>query len=143
MIKAGEVKATDKDEAEDNDEVEVQLDVTQCDINITQTQAHASNLNLPNIPLPYSVAKTPPHKNLTVENLTKKFSTSNFLLALLSFLRQVFPGSTITPNHHDRFDAYKQLVISFPRSDYFGEGGWIMDRVRFNLKLRNRCLSTR
>ena len=110
------VKATDEDEAEDDDEVEydqVQLDVTHCDINITQTQACASS-NL-NIPLPYSIAKTPPHKNLTVENLTEKFSTSNFLPALLSFLCHIFLGPTITPSHHDRFDTYKQLVIPMKR----------------------------
>ena len=134
LIKAGELKATDEDEAEDDDEVEyeqVQLDVNQRDINITQTQARASsNLNLPNNPIPYSIAKTPPHKNLTVEKLTEKFSTSNFLPALSSFLRQVFPGSTIMPSHRDRFDAYKQIVISFPRSNYLGEGSWIKDWVR-------------
>ena len=66
LIKAGEVKATDEEEVEDDDEVEhdqVQLDVTQRDINITQTQARAlSNLNLPNIPIPYSVVKTPPQQ---------------------------------------------------------------------------------
>ena len=133
LIKAGEVKAMDEDEA-DNDEVEneqVQLDVTQRDINITQSHARAlSNLNLPNNPIPYSIAKTPPHKNLTVEKLKEKFSTSNFLPALSSFLRHVFPGSTITPSHRDRFDAYKQIIISFPRSDYLGEGSWIMERVR-------------
>ena len=135
MIKAGEDKATDEDEAED-DEVElehVQLDVTLCDINITQTQARAlSNfkLNFPNNPLPYSIAKTPPHKNLTVEKLTEKFGTSNFLPALSSFLRHIFPGSTIMPSHRNRFDTYKQIVISIPRSDYLGEGSWIMDRVR-------------
>ena len=134
LIKAGEDKATDEDEAEDDEEVEhVQLDVTLCDINITQTQARAlSNfkLNLPYIPLPYSIAKTPPHKNLTIDKLTEKFGTSNFLPSLSSFLRHVFPGSTITPSHRDRFDAYKQIVISIPRSEYLGEGSWIMDRVR-------------
>ena len=116
LIKAGKVKAMDEDEAEDDDEVEehdqVQLDVTQRDINITQTQACAlSNLNLPNIPITYSIAKTPLHKNLTVEKLMEKFSTSNFLPALLSFLCHIFLGPTITPSHHDRFDTYKQLVI--------------------------------
>ena len=134
LIKAGEDKATDEDEAEDDEEVEhVQRDVTLCDINITQTQARAlSNfkLNLPYIPLPYSIAKTPPHKNLTIDKLTEKFGTSNFLPSLSSFLRHVFPGSTITPSHRDRFDAYKQIIISIPRSEYLGEGSWIMDRVR-------------
>ena len=132
LWKAGEVNPIDEDEAEDVEvDDQVQLDVTQRDFNITQPRGEAralSNLNLTHIP--YSFAKSPPHKNLSVEKLTEKFGTTNFLPALSSFLRHVFPGSTITPSHRDRFDAYKQIVISIPRSEYLGEGSWIMDRVR-------------
>lgn len=138
LMKAGEVNT--RDEEEDDEEVEqVQLNVTQCDFNITQPQAEARasfNLNLPNILIPYSIAKTPPHKNLTVANLTETFGATNFLPALSSFLRHHFPGSTITPTHRDRFDAYKQIVISLPRSEYLGEGSCVLDRVKTSISVK-------
>ena len=103
--------------------------------NVTSTSHKLRHVRCPTWTCPTSPShipsqKLPPNKNLTVEKVTEKFSTSNFLPALSSFLRHIFPGSTIMPSHRDRFDAYKQIVISFPRSDYLGEGSWIMDRVR-------------
>ena len=124
----------DDEEVEENVKVEVEHDqvrVTNRDFNITHgdTRAKLLNLNLNNIK--YSVAKSPPHKNQTVDKLTEKFGTSQFLPALSSFLRQNFPGTTINPSNRDCFDAYKQLVISLPSNDYLGEGSILMvDRVR-------------
>ena len=142
LMKA-EVKPMEEEGAEDNDDevehLEVQQDVTQRDFNITEPQARAlSNLNFPNLRNQYSIAKTPPHKNLMVEKLTEDFGTTNFISALSSFLRHAFPGSTITPSHRDRFDAYKQIIISLPKNEYIGEGGWIMDRVRTLISVKAR-----
>ena len=134
LMKAGEVNVIN--EEEEDVEVEhdqVQLDVTQCDFNITQPRGEAralSNLNLTHIPLAYSFAKSPPHKNLSVEKLTEKFGTTKFLPALTSFLCHILLDNTITPSHCDCFDAYKQIIISFPRSEYLGKGSLVMDRVR-------------
>ena len=114
LWKAGEVNPMDEDEAEEDVEVDdqVQLDVTQCDFNITQPrgEAHAlSNLNLTHIP--NSFAKSPPHKNLSVEKLMEKFGTTNFLPALTSFLRYILPDSTINakslwPVRHIQTNSY-------------------------------------
>ena len=78
--------------------------------------------------LRYSLAKTPPHPNLTVEKLTQKFGTTNFLTALSSFLRCNLPGTTITPSIRDRFDAYKQIILPLPTNQYLSDH--IVDRVR-------------
>jgi hypothetical protein len=132
IMKAGDVNAMDEEEAEEVEHEQLQLDVTQRDFNITQPHGEARallNLNLPN----YSIAKTPPHKNLTVEKLTENFGTTTFLPALSSFLRQNFPASTITPSNRDRFDAFKQIAISLPRNDYLGEHSFAMDRVRTSI----------
>lgn len=134
IMKAGDVNAMDEEVAEEDVEdehVQVQVDVTQRDFNITQPGEPRAllNLNLPNN-IAYSIARTPPNKNLTSEKLTEKFGTANFLPALSSFLHQNFPTSTITPSNLDRFDAYKQIVISLPRNDYLGEHSFGMDRVR-------------
>ena len=53
----------------------------------------------------------------------------NFLPALLRFLHQNPPGTTIMPTHHDHFDAYKQVVLSLPSNRYLAEHV-CMDRVR-------------
>jgi hypothetical protein len=78
-----------------------------CDINITSTRDHKSTFS-------YSLAKEPPHQNLTIKQLTQKFGTLNFLPAFSTFLRLHLPGTTITPTFRDRFNAYKQIVISLP-----------------------------
>ena len=77
----------------------------------------------------YSLAKQPPHQNLTVEELTKNFGTLDFLPAFSSFLRRHLPGTTITPSHRDRFDGYKQIVIPLPSNRYLGDN-ILTDRVR-------------
>ena len=92
-----------EDEDEDDGLIDP-INVTQCDINIT-----------------YSLAKRPPHQNLTVEKLKQKFGTINFLPALSAFLRHNLPATTIIPGDHDRFDAYKQIVIFIPSNRYLSE----------------------
>ena len=123
-----------EDEVMDEDEVQVDvthgdnmnqryININHCDINVTSTTRDIK-LNFS-----YSLAKQPPHPNLTVEKLTQKFGATNFLPALSAFLRQNLPGTTITPSYHDRFDAYKQIVLSLPSNRYLGER-ILMDRVR-------------
>ena len=77
----------------------------------------------------YSLAKQPPHQNLTVEKITLNFGTTDFLPALTKFLRNSLPGTTITPTIRDRFDAYKQLVIFPPSNRYLGDR-IVRERVR-------------
>ena len=98
LTKLSEVTEENMMDDEDEDDSLIDpINVTQCDNNIT-----------------YSLAKRPPHQNLTIEKLTLKFGTVNFLPALSTFLRHNLPATTITPGDHDRFDAYKQIVISVP-----------------------------
>ena len=85
---------------------------------INITDSHDKNLNKFNNTMTYSLAKQPPHPNLIIEKLAQKFGTTNFLPALLRFLHQNLPGTTITPTHHDRFDTYKQVVLSLPSNQY-------------------------
>jgi hypothetical protein len=126
MIRSSEDDVMDEEE-------DVIIDVTRCDnmnqrymnhcdINITSTRDHKSTFS-------YSLAKEPPHQNLTIEQLTQKFGTLNFLPAFSTFLRLHLPGTTITPTFRDRFNAYKQIVISLPTNRYLGERV-LMDRVR-------------
>jgi hypothetical protein len=92
---------------EEEEEVIDPFNMNQCDINITYSHDNHDNIT-------YSLAKRPPNQNLTVEKLTQKFGAINFLPTLSAFLRRNLPGTTITPSYRDRFDAYKQIVISLP-----------------------------
>ena len=113
---------------EEEEDVQVQLinpiNVTQCDLNANQcdiniTDSHDKNLNKFNNT--YSLAKQHPHPNLTIEKLAQKFGATNFLPALLRFLHQNPPGTTITPTHCDHFETYKQVVLSLPSNRYLAE----------------------
>ena len=128
MKMSGEVNTMDDDEEDGDVELE-HVEVTQRDINITRSQNVANTRDKLNLNVKYSLAKTPPHQNLTIEKLTEKFGTTNFLTALSSFLRHNLPGTTITPGIRDRFDAYKRIVISLPTNEYLGEI-IVVDRVR-------------
>ena len=127
----------DEDEDEDEDAIDVtrrDINMNQCDINITQSCDGMLNFK-------YSLAKQPPHQNLTIEQLTQKFSTLNFLPAFSSFLGRHLPGTTVTPSNRDRFDAYKQIHISLPSNGFLGDN-ILMDRVRTapSIKASGRAL---
>ena len=123
IIKASEINPMDEDE-----DVQVELiDATQRDINITLSQHNDDTRDKLN--LSYSLAKSPRFQNLTVEKLKEKFGTTNFLTVLSAFLHLYLPGTTITPNNHGCFNAYKQIVISLPSNRYLGEH-MVMDRIR-------------
>ena len=97
--------------------------------NMTSTSdSHDNNLNSNNTMTMFSLVKWP-HQNLTIDKLTEKFGTTNFLPALSKFLCQNSPGTTITPTYCDHFDAYKQVVISLPSTQFLAEH-ILMDRVR-------------
>lgn len=79
--------------------------------------------------LNYSLAKRPPYKNTTVDEIILNFGATDFISALSTFLRQNFLGTTIIPSIHDRFDVYKQLVIKLPHNPYLSDHRRT-DRVR-------------
>ena len=123
------MKTSDVNSMEEEEDVQVEhVDVTQRDINITHSHISDTRDKL-NLNVRYSLAKSPPHQNLMVEKLTEKFGTTNFLPALSTFLRSTLPGTTITPSNRDRFEVYKQIVISLTTNQYLGER-IVMDRVR-------------
>jgi hypothetical protein len=77
----------------------------------------------------YSLAKRPPFQNLTVDNILLKFGAIDFISALSTFLRLTFPGTTVLPSIHDRFNSYKQLVIKLPHNPYLNKR---RDRIRMS-----------
>ena len=94
----------EKNEEDESDDEEVDHDVgdVQCGCNMTTT-TNNSCLN-------YLVTKRPPFQNITVDKFIHNFGAIDFISALSIFLQHTFPGTTILPSIHDRFDAYKKLV---------------------------------
>jgi hypothetical protein len=142
LMKMSNDGSMEEDEEVEDAHVEVEHD-THRDINITLSQDGVTRdkLNLNNVRR-YSLAKSPPYPNLTIEKLTENFGTSNLLSALSSFLRKNLPGISITPSIRDRFNAYKQIVISLPANRFLGER-LVMDRVRTSpfVNARGRVLA--
>ena len=134
MIKTSEDNVMEEEELEDVIEHLNQRDINmnQRDINMTQRDINITNSRDESddkLNFRYSLAKQPPHKNLTVEKLTQHFGTTNFLPALSTFIRQNFRGTTLTPSNRDRFDAYKQILVSLPSNRYLAER-ILVDRIR-------------
>ena len=120
------VRTVEEDVLDDDEDV---VDATHRDINMNQRDHNITHSRDHELNIRYSLAKQPPHQNLTVEKLTQNFGTTNFLPALTTFLRQNLPGTTITPTIRDRFDAYKQIVLLPPSDRYLGDR-IVMERVR-------------
>jgi hypothetical protein len=66
----------------------------------------------------YSVAKKAPFHQITVERIVSDFGATDFLEALQTFLRKHLPACKISPHLFDRFDVYKQIIISLPYNRY-------------------------
>ena len=63
----------------------------------------------------------PPYPQTTVDKIVLNFGAIDFVSALSTFLRQNFPGTTIIPSIHNRFDVYRQLVIKLPHNPYISD----------------------
>ena len=62
----------------------------------------------------YMIAKTAPFKNVTISQLGSEFGAVDFIPALTTFLCEHIPGCNITPNAHDTYDLFKQIIVSLP-----------------------------
>jgi len=69
----------------------------------------------------YTIAKKAPFKNVTVSRLATEFGAVDFIPALTTFLHEHIPGCNITPNAHDTYDLFKQVIISLPPNRYLSE----------------------
>ncbi|KAF8879805.1 hypothetical protein BD779DRAFT_1550612 [Infundibulicybe gibba] len=90
-----------------------------------QTSAHdASSMTRAS----YHVAKTPPLRGVTISHLIANFAATSFIPALTSFLQQQ-QSHPLLPNMSDRFDLYKQIIITLPSNTFLGSQ-IMTDRIR-------------
>ena len=78
----------------------------------------------------YMIAKTAPFKNVTISRLGSEFGAVDFIPTLTTFLREHIPGCNITPNAHDTYDLFKQVVVSLPPNRYLSELKIRTNRIR-------------
>ncbi|KAJ3567479.1 hypothetical protein NP233_g6346 [Leucocoprinus birnbaumii] len=64
----------------------------------------------------YRIAKNPAFADVSVETLGSAYQALDFTAALATFLRCCSGASHIAPNQYDRFDVYKQVIVTIPLS---------------------------
>ncbi|KAH7917895.1 hypothetical protein BV22DRAFT_1025530 [Leucogyrophana mollusca] len=64
--------------------------------------------------LVHTIAKVPPHPAVRVLDLESTYGAVDFLPALHSFLQKHVPQNSLQPGRQDRFDVFKQVVITAP-----------------------------
>lgn len=69
----------------------------------------------------YTLAKKPPFSNVPVDKLMTDYGAVDFIPALTTFLRENVPQCEITPSQFDRFDIFKQIIITLPPNDNHGQ----------------------
>jgi len=55
-----------------------------------------------------------------VQLLETSYGATAFLPALKSFLHDHLPHNTVVPSHHDRFDVFRQVIITAPADQRVG-----------------------
>jgi len=95
---------------------------------IATTTTVNNSTTLPSVAL-YTVAKTAPFRQITVERIISNFGAIDFLEALRTFLRKRMPACKISPHIFDRFDVYKQINIPLPYNRYLSNHARA-DRIR-------------
>ena len=78
----------------------------------------------------YTIAKTAPFKNVNISRLASEFGAVDFIPALTTFLREYIPGCNITPNIHDTYDLFKQIIVSLPPNQFLSELKTRTNRIR-------------
>ncbi|KAH7926125.1 hypothetical protein BV22DRAFT_1009731 [Leucogyrophana mollusca] len=64
--------------------------------------------------LVHTIAKVPPHPAVRVLDLETAYGAVDFLPALHSFLQKHLPRNSLQPGRQDRFDVFKQVIITAP-----------------------------
>ncbi|KAG6807681.1 hypothetical protein H0H92_006720 [Tricholoma furcatifolium] len=93
----------------------------------------------PSLPPPttlYAVAKAAPCRNISLATLATDYGAIDFLQALQLFLRTHQLG-TLSPNQFDRFNLFKQLVLTLPRNPFTGERV-LTNRIRSTPQVKPR-----
>ena len=109
LLKSAGIDNGGVDEADsEDDEVDQAAAVTHCD-----GPTIVANSG-PTRPI-WQVAKTPPYKNLSVEQLGTQFDAEDFISQLTVYLGSHSP---FPPNSNDRFNAYRQVKIILPPNRY-------------------------
>ncbi|KAF9235882.1 hypothetical protein BU15DRAFT_89436 [Melanogaster broomeanus] len=67
------------------------------------------------------LAKSPAYPRQTVERMESAHGAVDFIPALKTFLQKYLPRNTIIPGPHDRFDVFKQVVVSARADHQVGE----------------------
>ncbi|KAF8868642.1 hypothetical protein BD779DRAFT_1614940 [Infundibulicybe gibba] len=82
-----------------------------------QREAYITWLNAQQQAAAEQLAKAPPLRGVTAQRLIEHFGATKFIPALTSFLQQQ-QSYPLLPNTSDRFDLYKQIIITLPPNTF-------------------------
>ena len=68
----------------------------------------------------YTLAKNAPFPNISVDKLITDYGAEDFIPALTTFLIENVPQCKIAPSQFDRFDIFKQIIITLPPNFFLG-----------------------
>jgi hypothetical protein len=111
-------------DGEDDDEWREEADVVHVDVS-----SHVPFLIPTLSSATYRIANRPSIPNVTVNYLESKHGAVDFLRTLTHFLAKNSPRSP-TPSKHDRFDVYKQVLVSVPFNTYLAVNQSTIHRIR-------------
>lgn len=83
----------------------------------------------PSPPCSWQIAKRPPFVNLSLRDIETNHSAHEFLSSFSSFIRK-FISRAPTPSKYDRFNAYKQLIVTLPFNRYLNPTRINKERIR-------------
>jgi hypothetical protein len=72
----------------------------------------------------YTLAKKAPFPNMSVDKLITDYGAEDFIPALTTFLLENVPQCKIAPNQFDRFDIFKQIIITLPPNSFLSNKSW-------------------
>ena len=117
--KVAPIVGDDDGDGEDDNKVDVENEPTTTTTEVnklssTSTDSTTSSTTTTH----YTLAKNAPLINIPVNQLMTDYGAVDFIPALTTFLLENIPQCEITPNQFDRFDIFKQIIITLPPNFY-------------------------
>ena len=101
-------------DGEDDNKLEVENEKSTTTTEVNKLFSLTTNMTT----LYYTLAKKAPFPNIPVDQLMTDYRAVDFIPALASFHRENVPQCKIIPSQFDRFDIFKQIIITLPPNFY-------------------------
>jgi hypothetical protein len=126
--KVGPIVCDGDGDGEDDKKVDVENETKTTTTEVNNSSISATSTR-------YTLAKKAAFPNMSVDKLITDYGAEDFIPALTAFLLEHLPQCKITPTHFDRFDIFKQILITSPPNFYLNNQSWTC-RLRSTLAVK-------